>query len=150
MRSAIFVEMSSKTPGATMSSGRFSRAASLCRLSGFTFAYLQDDQHSAQRCDGEVDRAGAGKGIGRDKEQQATDAESGALQRRELAEEKAADGGGYEPYPGARRGDRGGDVECIAREQQSGRGDEEERQHERRPAEHARRPADAHRTRLRD
>src|SRR3954463_14290627 len=102
MRAAIFVEMSSKTPGATMSSGRFSRAASLCRLSGFTFAYLQDDQHSAQRCDGEVDRAGAGKGIGRDKEQQATEAKGGALKGRDLVKKNPADGGGYEPYPGAR------------------------------------------------
>src|SRR3954469_16741307 len=106
MRSASLVEISSNTPGATMSSGRFSRAASFCRFSGFTMAYLQDDQHGAERRGRQVDQAGAGKGIGRDEEQETSEAESGALRWPQLVEEKAADRGAHQPYAGDGRNDR--------------------------------------------
>src|SRR3982751_2834389 len=100
MRSAIFVEMSSKTPGATMSSGRFSRAASLCRFSGFTIAYLQGDERGGEgRCN-EIDDAGARKGVGREEEHEATGTEKHALHRGNLVEEEAADRGGHQPHAG--------------------------------------------------
>src|SRR5690242_12316159 len=100
MRSAIFAEMSSKTPGATTRRGSRRRAARASRRSGFTLADLQGDEHGGQRRRGQVDDAGAGEGVRRDEQDEAANAEQTALRGRQLGEEKTADRRRHEPDAG--------------------------------------------------
>src|SRR5690242_9264735 len=126
MRSAILAEMSSKMPGAAMSSGRLSRAASFCRFSRFTIAYLQGNEQRADHGGREVDEAGLRERIGWNEEHEAAHGEERALERRELAQEKAADRRGGEPHAGDGGGDRRGHVEGLAGEEQRRRDDKQE------------------------